>query len=132
VIARLVALNKERAAEEARGVVRWLRPAYQKARAGILEEAAPQAMEDQGEMALVADVAKEQKPRFPDDEVARTAAVMAALAQSTSAFDAATLAGAFRQGKRVEPQIRATLTSLTRLGFAASNDGTRFRLRRAA
>jgi len=29
IIARLVALNRERAAEEARGIVRWLRPDYQ-------------------------------------------------------------------------------------------------------
>lgn len=132
VIARLVALNKERASEEARGIVRWLRPAYQKARAGIVEEAAPKATEGQGEMALVAEVAKEQKPRFPDDEVARTAAVMAALANSTGGLDAATLASTFRQGRRVEPQIRATFTSLMRLGFASSSDGTTFRLRRAA
>ena len=132
VIARLVALNKERASEEARGIVRWLRPAYQKARAGIIEEAAPKAKEGQGEMALVAEVAKEQKPRFPDDEVARTAAVMAALANSTGGIDAPTLASTFRQGKRIEPQIRATLTSLMRLGFASSSDSTTFRLRRAA
>lgn len=132
VIARLVALNKERASEEARGIVRWLRPAYQKARAGIVEEAAPKTTEGQGEMALVAEVAKEQKPRFPDDEVARTAAVMAALANSTGGFDAPTLASTFRQGRRVEPQIRATLASLMRLGFASSSDGTTFRLRRAA
>jgi len=132
VIARLVALNKERASEEARGTVRWLRPAYQKARAGIVEEVALKATEGQGEMALVAAVAKEQKPRFPDDEVARTAAVMAALANSTGGIDAATLASTFRQGKRIEPQIRATFTSLMRLGFASSSDGTTFRLRRAA
>ncbi|EJF08568.1 hypothetical protein O71_20202, partial [Pontibacter sp. BAB1700] len=29
ILERLVALNKERAAEEARGLVRWLRPEYQ-------------------------------------------------------------------------------------------------------
>jgi len=132
VIARLVALNKERASEEARGIVRWLRPAFQKARAGIVEEAAPKAIERQGEMALVPEVAKDQKPRFPDDEVARTAAVMAALANSTGGIDATTLASTFRQGKRIEPQIRATFTSLMRLGFASSSDGTTFRLRRAA
>ena len=35
ILERLVALNAERAAEEARGVVRWLRPAYQLPRAGL-------------------------------------------------------------------------------------------------
>lgn len=29
ILSRLVALNRERAAEEARGLVRWLRPEYQ-------------------------------------------------------------------------------------------------------
>ncbi len=67
MIGRLVTLNKERAAEEARGIVRWLRPAYQKARAGIVEEAAPQTAEDQGEMLLVAQAGAEQKPSFPSD-----------------------------------------------------------------
>ena len=32
IVARLVALNHERAAEEAEGKVRWLRPEYQKPR----------------------------------------------------------------------------------------------------
>jgi len=132
MITRLILLNKERATEEARGVIRWLRPAYQKPRAGVIEQAMPEAVEDQSEMALVAEAIKEQKPRFPDDEVARTAAVMAALANSTGELDATTLARTFRQGKRVEPQIKATLKSLMRLGFASSNNGITFRLRRAA
>jgi hypothetical protein len=34
LLTRLVALNKERAAEEARGIVRWLRPEYQIPRLG--------------------------------------------------------------------------------------------------
>ena len=34
ILSRLVALNAERAAEEARGLVRWLRPEYQRTRAG--------------------------------------------------------------------------------------------------
>lgn len=40
VLARLVALNKERAAEEARGLVRWLRPDYQIPRFGSTEQKA--------------------------------------------------------------------------------------------
>ncbi|MFC5391402.1 class I SAM-dependent DNA methyltransferase, partial [Bosea vestrisii] len=132
VIGRLVALNKERAAEEARGVVRWLRPAYQMARAGIVEEAAPRAAEDQGEMLLVAQAGAEQKPSFPSDEVARTAAVMAALASTPGTVEANAVAAGFRQGKRIEPHVRATLTSLVRMGFASSRDGKSYQLRRAA
>jgi uncharacterized membrane protein len=132
VIARLVALNKERVAEEAKGVVRWLRPDYQKRRAGIVEKVVQAAPEEQAEMRLVAEAGREQKPRFPDDEVARTAAVVAALAQSVGGIDAAGLAARFRQGRRLEPQIRATLASLTRLGFTSSMDGSTFWLRRVA
>lgn len=132
VIGRLVTLNKERAAEEARGIVRWLRPAYQKARAGIAEEAAPQVTEEQGEMLLVADAGVGQKPSFPSDEVARTAAVMAALASTQGTVEASAVAAGFRQGKRIEPYVRATLTSLVRMGFASSRDGQRYQLRRAA
>jgi len=131
VCARLVLLNKERTAEEARGIVRWLRQEYQKSRAGIVE-AAPEQPAEQAELALVAQAGREQKARFPDDEVARTAVVMAALADNAGGVDPAGLAARFRQGRRVEAQIRATLNSLTRLGFAASTDGRTYRHRRAA
>ncbi|WP_348270486.1 hypothetical protein [Bosea sp. LC85] len=132
VIGRLVVLNKERATEEPRGVVRWLRPAYQKVRAGITEEAAPKAAEEQREMLLVAQAGAEQKPSFPSDEVARTATIMAVLANTQGTVDASAVASGFRQGKRIEPHVRATLTSLVRMGFASSRDGKSFQLRRAA
>ena len=65
VIARLVTLDNERAEEEARGIVRWLRPDYQKARAGILEDAAPMGEVEQRELSLVVEKSREPKPRFP-------------------------------------------------------------------
>jgi hypothetical protein len=131
VIARLVSLNKERAAEEAQGQVRWLRPEYQKSRAGIV--GAPSvAPERQGEMALTSEPGKVQKPRFPTDELARTAAVMAALAAASGAASAASIAGTFQQGKQIEPHIQATLLSLARMGYVSAQDGRAFQLRRAA
>ena len=130
IIARLVALNKERAREEARGLIRWLRPDYQKARAGIATAVRPEEAQDS--MALVVDAAKEQKPQFPAGEVERTAAIMAALANASGTVDAAAIAASFRQGKRVEPQIQATLASLVRMGFASSPDGRSFMFRRVA
>lgn len=132
MIARLVALNKTRVAEEARGMVRWLRPDYQKVRAGIAEEGAPRVADEQREMLLVAKAGAEQKPSFPSDEVARTAAVMAALASTQGTVEANAVAAGFRQGKRIEPHVRATLTSLVRMGFASSRDGKSYQLRRAA
>jgi hypothetical protein len=39
----------------------------------------------------------------------------------------------FRQGRKVEPQVRATLAAIARMGFIAVHDaGTRFALRRSA
>jgi hypothetical protein len=133
VIARLVALNKERAEEEARGIVRWLRPDYQKARAGILEDATPKGDVEQRELSLAVEKSREQKPRFPDDEVARTAVIMTALAVSRGAIDAKAIAATFRQSSRIEPEIRAALISLVRDGLASPSDnGRTFRLRRVA
>lgn len=131
VTTRLLALNKERAQEEARGVIHWLRPDYQMVRAGVGEHA-PRAADKQVELGLVADAAKAQKPGFPEDEVARTAAIMAALAGLGAPADAAMIASMFRQGRRVEPQVQQTLLSLFRMGYAASGDGAAFLLRRAA
>jgi hypothetical protein len=131
ILSRLVALNAERAAEERRGLVRWLRPDYQRARAGLTgREAAPAA--EQIEAPLVAAAAKAQKPSFPADEVERTAAVFAALADARGVLDAATIAGGFRQGARVEPAVARILASLARLGHAHTLDGEIFALRRRA
>ena len=100
VIARLVALNNERAEEEARGIVRWLRPDYQKARAGILEDAAPMGEVEQRELSLAVEKGRAPKLRFPDDELARTAVIMTALAVSRGAIDAKAIAATFRQSSQ--------------------------------
>ncbi len=93
-----------------------------------------QAAREEGAQIIVPlDVEKIQKPSFPSDAVERTAAVFAALAASTAPLDAATVASGFRQGRRVEKQIAAVLTSLARLGHVAvANGGEKFEIRRAA
>ena len=124
VLARLVALNRERAQEEARGQVRWLRPEYQIPRFGSAKEKA--------ELDLVGGAMSGEgagpvgpKPMFPSGEVEQTAAVMAALASASCPLDALALAATFRQGRRVAPKIAAVLAALTRMGFAAvADDGT--------
>ena len=131
ILARLVALNSERAAEEKRGLVRWLRPEYQMSRAGVTAEP-PKPAEEQLEAPLVVAAAKEQKPSFPSGDFERTAAVFAALMQAKAPADAATLARAFKQGAKVEPPIARILAAMARLGHAHSPDGQRFALSRAA
>jgi hypothetical protein len=128
ILARLLALNKARAAEEARGKVRWLQPEYQVARFG-----SPTERKEQLEADLVGGVATARKPAFPADEVAQTGAVMAGLAHAAGPLDAASLAASFRQGRRVEPKVRAVLTALARMGFIDTADsGRSFLLRRAS
>lgn len=126
ILARLVALNKERAAEEKRGHVRWLRPDYQRAKFGT-----PAQKAEQYEATLVAAEAAAAKPAYPADDMAQTAMVMAALASSNTPLDSAALAAHFRQGRRVEPKVAAVLVALSRMGVVSSAGG-RYALKRAA
>jgi hypothetical protein len=131
ILERLVALNRERAAEEQRGHVRWLRPDYQIPRFGKgLDKMA--ASEQQLEVALDLTPAGEKKGPFPADAVAQTAAVFAALAAASGPVDAATIAAGFRKTKTLEVTIAGVLTSLARLGHVTARDGKTFELRRAA
>jgi hypothetical protein len=132
IVARLVALNHERAAEEKRGLIRWLRPDYQISRFG--KGLDKQAAREEGAQvaATLALDEKAQKPAFPAGAVEQTAAVFAALAGAGAPIDAATIATSFKQGKKVEKKVTAVLMSLARLGHVASNDGERFAIRRVA
>lgn len=131
MLARLVELNKERAAEERGGLVRWLRPEYQIPRfaKGHDRQAAEEA---DAQVAAQLDVtAKEQKPSFPTNAVEQTAAVFGALAQASVPLDAAAIATQFRKTKTSEAKIAGVLASLARLGHVTT-DGKKFALRRVA
>lgn len=131
ILARLVALNAERAREEANGLIRWLRTDYQIPRFGSAKDKL--ALTGGAMRGAQAAPAKGPKPSFPADNVAQTAAVMMALASATAPMGAEALASGFRQGRRALAQIGAVLASLARMGFIASPDGGRtFTMRRAA
>lgn len=133
ILTRLVALNRERAQEEARGLVRWLRPDYQIPRFGTAQQKAELVLEGGAMRTAESAPAEGPKPAFPTDDTAQTAAVMAALAASPAPLDAAALAARFRQGRRVAPKVEAVLGALQRMGFVSSNDaGRTWALRRAA
>src|SRR5205823_4337671 len=131
ILSHLVALNKERATEEARGLVRWLRPDYQIPRFSTAQD---KLKLEGGEAREAAELEPEKpKPSFPQGAVDQTAAVMAALAAASSPLSAGELAQLFKHGRKSEARIAATLASLVRTGFIASLDnGARFALRRAA
>jgi hypothetical protein len=127
ILARLVALNKERAAEEARGLVRWLRPEYQ-----IPLFGKPAEKKQQIEAEFVAAEEKVKKPAFPPDDMGQTAVVMAALADSVAPLSSTAIATRFKQGRKIEPKVAAVLSSLSRMGIiAAAGQSKSFHLRRA-
>jgi hypothetical protein len=129
IVARLVALNRERAAEEVTGVVQWLRPDYQVPR---FASAADRPVLD-----LVGGGTAPEKaaarPLFPADDLGQTAAVLAILAGSAMALGPTVLARAYRQGRRCELKVRSVLSALVRMGYVVTTDGGRtFLLRRVA
>jgi hypothetical protein len=131
ILARLVALNAERAREESEGLIRWLRPDYQIPRFGSVKD----KLSLTGGAMHGARVEQKAgpKPSFPTDNVAQTAAVMSALASSAAPVGAEALAAGFRQGRRSLPQLNSVLASLVRMGFVATPDGGRtYVMRRVA
>jgi hypothetical protein len=127
VIGRLVALNKERAAEEKRGVIRWLRPAYQKARAGVIAEGGEQTVAD---LVIPADA---RLLTFPRDPVEQSAAILAALTRAGRPISPAEVAAQWRKDKRTEAKIATYLAVYARTGSAFTPDGgSTYAVRRAA
>lgn len=129
VLARLVALNRERAKEEARGKVRWLRPDYQIPRFGSVKEKAEMAELDFGEAAAPK---AGPKPAYPTEEAAQTALVIAALIAAEAPMDAGAIASTFKQGQKVRPAVQSVLTALSRMGLVSGAPGAGFVWRRAA
>jgi hypothetical protein len=139
ILEKLVALNKERTAEEKASEVRWLRPDYQIPRFGSdAEKAKLKAEKQQARAAQVAleleSEPEEGKPRYPtDNELAETAVVMSVLAAAKQPLRIDDIAATFAQGKRIEKRVALTMLALARLGHIASFDGGRsFSLRRSA
>lgn len=133
LLAKIATLNRERAREEGRGSIRWLRPDYQISLFGgsIDRQAATEVETQIGADLLIRKTA--QKPSFPPDDVAQTAAVMAAFAQASSSLDSGTLASSFKQGRRIEAKVRAVVAALASMGFVVSADGGKsFILRRVS
>ena len=132
ILSRLVALNKERTAEEAKGEVRWLRPEYQIPRFGTPKEKTELDLTG-GEMRVAAPVSNEKRS-YPSNEIEQTAAVMAVLMSATQPLDAGAIAASFRQGRKATlKKVEAVLAALNNTGYLDSRDqGRTFLLRRAA
>jgi hypothetical protein len=133
ILSRLVALNKERTQEEARGLVRWLRPDYQIAKFGTANEKAQLGL-DGGTIRGAPDAAPVgSKPTFPPTDLRQTAAVMGTLVRAAGPLSSTAIATGFRQGRRVLPQIEAVLAALVWDGWVSQAEGNaNFVLRGAA
>lgn len=118
ILARLVALNAERAAEEAHGLVRWLRPEFQAA--GAAQPA--QGEIDTGEEIEIA-AAPAKKHTWPKTIPEQVQALRAALAAAPAPQTGEQLARGFAraQTKKVE-ELLETLAALGQ----ARQDGARY------
>jgi hypothetical protein len=117
ILARLVALNAERAAEEARGLVRWLRPEYQAPQEAGAVQLVAEALAGEAEEGEAAPAALRT---WPEGLAEQAAAVRAALAELgwpvtpdevAAAFDAAPAA-----------RVSEWLAALAALGQAQLGD----------
>ncbi|MGH7062146.1 MAG: class I SAM-dependent DNA methyltransferase, partial [Stellaceae bacterium] len=106
ILARLVALNRERAEEEFRGKIRWLRPEFQ---AGIA--AAP--VQRELAVAAAAPAARQFWPRDLPDQFKAVRAILA-LEAAPAAADA--IASRFVRARR--DRVAAVLETLVSLGQA--------------
>jgi len=114
LLERLVALNRERAAEEARGLVRWLRPEYQAPAAA--PAAAPLLTGEETPAEAPAGPAPEPRP-WPKDLKDQLAALRDLLLASDRLWTLETLAAAFKSRGRYRESIQAHLDLLTDLGI---------------
>jgi len=124
LLCRLVALNSERAAEEARGHVRWLRPEYQNPSAAVAPELSKAELDDTTDFESVpAAAAATGKLTWPKQMREQVAAVRHALSQSPLPADA--LAAQFKRSPKVA--VQAVLDALEELGMV-QQDADQYRL----
>ena len=122
VLERLVALNAERAAEEARGLVRWLRPDYQNPGATAATAVPSQVEADLGpaeEAETAAASALTGKAAWPKNMRELVAAVRSALAHQPLPSEA--IGARFKRTPRAG--VQAVLEALEELGMVALEDG---------
>ena len=117
LLARLVALNRERAEEERRGIVHWLRPDYQIPKLGHKVKA-PEAAE-QVEANLVLPEAAKGKPAWPREELDRIRTLRDILSRATAPASAEMLSAAFK-GRDSAPRRKAVQKALETLAAAGA------------
>ena len=125
VLERLVALNAERAAEEARGVVRWLRPEFQNPQATPTQQAIDTGPEEDPADDVVPISSIKPQP-WPKDAVAQVRAVADALSTSTVPLSLDEIAARFTARGPWKKRLPQLLDMLVAMGRAREDTG-RFR-----
>lgn len=116
ILERLVALNKERAAEEARGKVRWLRPEFQSPRYVAPEEQAALALPEAEKAAEIC-----EWPAKLAEQVVAVASIVERVGRPVAAND---VASAFK-GKRAGT-VTPVLDALASMGRVRKLDDGRY------
>ena len=118
LLTRLVALNQERAAEERRGIVRWLRPDYQFPKLGHKVKT-PEDVE-QVEAQLVVPAPADGRPAWPKDEMDRISIVRDMLSRAPGPVAPQTLGVAFsgKNSARRTRGVEKALQTLVAAGVA--------------
>jgi hypothetical protein len=119
ILRRLVALNAERAEEEKRGIIRWLRPEFQNPTGQSA---------NQGTLGLTATAGEKKKKAeklpWPKTLAEQAQAVRLALASRGKPTTAADLCKQFKNAKA--ERVAELLATLTALGQARAVEGERF------
>jgi hypothetical protein len=115
ILARVVALNKERADEEKKGIICWLRPDYQVARGKVR-----QAEEEQVEADLEAPEA--QAPSLPKDDAELLAVLRAKMRSIGKPAEPRVIAAQFQDGTRGARRVERGLRLLAAAGVVRRSD----------
>ncbi len=118
LLTRLVALNRERAEEERRGIVRWLRPDYQIPRFGKAL-----AKEEQIEADMEAPLAPTTLPAWPKDPLDQIRLVRGRLLSVGRPVSAEDITAGFKGGRNRREAVARVLETLVAIG-QANVDGT--------
>lgn len=119
ILANLSVLNDERASEEARGLIRWLRPDYQIEKFGVLAHRADKVQE--------ISVAAKPRPKysFPEAPKDQAGQVLQLLRRSAKPLTPEEIAASFTEGETILVDVKDILQSFSRLGDANSFDNGR-------
>ena len=123
VLERLVALNAERTAEEARGHIRWLRPEFQNPNAAQTPEQTKLAADGGTTTATAAAAEPAKRSTWPKDPLEQVRAVAGLLRDSPIPLDQDNITAQFKGRGKWKQRVPDLLDTLVAVGQATEADG---------